>query len=125
MTGTPTVLVVEDDLSLREGLQDVLEIFGYNVLLASNGEEGLAMFKQHQADITFVTTDIDMPVMNGVQMAKQIKALCPAMQVVAVTSHSEEELPAIFDGTVQKPFDYNNLIQVAATVVENARGCGA
>ena len=70
---TIKLLLVEDDPSLRyivqSGLEDIIE--GYEVLAAANGEEGLAMWREHRPDV--ILSDIEMPVMDGYEMVKRIR----------------------------------------------------
>ena len=69
---TIKLLLVEDDPSLRyivqSGLEDIIE--GYEVLAAANGEEGLAMWREHRPDV--ILSDIEMPIMDGYEMVKDI-----------------------------------------------------
>ena len=67
-----TILVVEDDLSLRSALADKLSHEGFLVLEASNGEEGLAQVQSQQPDL--ILLDIVMPRMDGVAMLKALRA---------------------------------------------------
>ena len=70
---TIKLLLVEDDPSLRyivqSGLEDI--IAGYEVLAAANGEEGLAMWREHRPDV--ILSDIEMPIMDGYEMVKRIR----------------------------------------------------
>jgi len=65
-----SILEVEDEKSVRDALKDALEHFGYKVMVAGNGEEGLKYFNSHCFNI--VITDIQMPIMNGFELARSI-----------------------------------------------------
>jgi two-component system sensor histidine kinase/response regulator len=67
-----TLLVVEDDAALLEGLRDMLELAGYAVLTARNGLEGLAVLEQQVPDL--IVSDINMPRMDGWQFYSQVRA---------------------------------------------------
>ena len=67
-----TLLVVEDDFAMLEGLRDILELSGYAVLTARNGLEGLAALKQNLPDL--ILSDINMPRMDGYQFYSQVRA---------------------------------------------------
>jgi CheY-like chemotaxis protein len=76
-------LVVEDDDDVREMLQDALESGGHEVVVARDGADGLEKFKTAPFDV--VITDLAMPRMNGVQLARDCKQLKPAVHVVMIT----------------------------------------
>ena len=81
------VLLVDDDESLRDLLKLILLKFGVEIVCeASNGEEGLAAFKEHQPDIVFL--DIDMPVKNGTETLKELMEITPDAFVVMLTAIS-------------------------------------
>ena len=87
---TIKLLLVEDDPSLRyivqSGLEDIIE--GYEVLAAANGEEGLAMWREHRPDV--ILSDIEMPVMGGYEMVKRIREV-------------DKETPIIFSSGLVSP----------------------
>lgn len=86
---TATVLYVEDEEKVREGYTKPLNRCAKELFTASNGIEGLELFKQHRPDI--VVTDIKMPKMNGIDMVKAIKEINPDAKVIFTSAHSESE----------------------------------
>jgi len=84
-----TVLYVEDEDKVREGYSKPLNRCAKELFTASNGEEGLELFKQHNPDI--IVTDIKMPKMNGIDMIKAIKDINPDIKVIFTSAHSESE----------------------------------
>ncbi len=102
------VLCVEDNESLRKGMTAFLRLIFDRVIAAENGQEGLELFMQHHPDL--VVTDIRMPVMDGLEMAREIKKSSPNTAIIIVTGFSEVEfmMDAIeigIDRFVQKPVD--------------------
>jgi two-component system, OmpR family, response regulator len=83
------VLLVEDDDDNRELMAEVLETSGYEVLSAASGQDGLKMLSEHSVDV--VVTDVGMPGMGGLEVAKASKAIAPAVPVVIVTGWAERE----------------------------------
>lgn len=83
------LLYVEDEQKIRETLLKSLKRQIGNVITAKDGAEGLEMFKQHNPDI--VITDIRMPMMNGLDMARQIKAIRCDVPIIITTGHNDEE----------------------------------
>ena len=107
------VLYVEDDEMAREEIADFLEFEVGELEVAGNGEEGLAKFKSFNPDI--VITDINMPKMNGLDMAKQIKKLSPKTPIIVTSAYSDSDfiIKAIEIGIsryVLKPIDVDELL---------------
>jgi diguanylate cyclase (GGDEF)-like protein/PAS domain S-box-containing protein len=118
-----TLLYVEDEPESRAMLSRMLAANypGLTIREAENGEEGLALFREGRPQI--VLTDINMPVKNGIEMAREISALDPEAVLVAVTAHSDTSylLSAIEIGIhhyVLKPVNYNELFGVIDTILE-------
>ena len=113
-TGTSArILVVEDEPLIRETMADVLSQGGHRVTLASEGEEGLRLFKQDEHDIVF--TDLSMPGLSGWQVAAEIKRHRSDVPVVIVTGwgvlidDSEIEASGV-DGVLAKPFTIETVL---------------
>jgi putative nucleotidyltransferase with HDIG domain/diguanylate cyclase (GGDEF)-like protein len=114
ITSNFTVLYVEDDVGIQSSMLRYLQKFFKTVFSASNGEEGLKLFKTNKIDI--VITDLSMPVMNGISMIKEINKIHTGQVILITTAHSESEylLEAIHthvDGYVIKPFVFEDLNQ--------------
>jgi len=112
-----SLLYVEDEPVTREL---ICEIIGrrypdLRLLVAGNGVEGVESFKANRPEI--VLTDINMPVVNGLRMAEEIKSLSPATEIIALTAHSNSEhlLKAIEIGIshyILKPIDIEQIFRV-------------
>ena len=91
--GTETLLVVEDDPSLRTLTRDMLEAQGYKVLSASNGQEGLRVSRQHNgAPIRLVVTDIIMPLMGGKVMAEWLRTQSPGLKILFTSGYTDDAI---------------------------------
>ncbi len=88
ITGTLTVLYVEDDRAIREQLTQTLRLFFEQVWVAEDGQAGLELFKAQRPDL--IISDIQMPRMNGLEMVRAIKAIDEQMPVVFTTAFSDE-----------------------------------
>lgn len=107
--GTETILLVEDQESLRNVLADSLEQLGYSVLSAGSGEEALALSAAYSEEIHLLLADVLMPQMKGPELAQKMLADRPHMKVVYVSGYPERVLSpygVLEPGTilVQKPF---------------------
>lgn len=83
------VLYVEDDLDTREELAMILQSSVKDLYIAGNGKEGLVLYKEHRPDI--VVTDIQMPVMNGLAMAADIKDINPDQAIIILSAYNDTE----------------------------------
>jgi two-component system, cell cycle sensor histidine kinase and response regulator CckA len=123
--GTETILLVEDDEQLRQLSSSVLAHCGYNVLVASTPEEGLAVCKANSKDIGLLVTDVVMPRMNGRQLAEQILKLHPAMKVLYVSGYTNNAIvhygvldPGLW--FLPKPFTLSALVARVREVLDTA-----
>jgi two-component system cell cycle sensor histidine kinase/response regulator CckA len=91
--GTETVLVVEDDASVRHLARDVLEGLGYHVLRASNGQHALNVAREHKSSkLRLVVTDVVMPVMGGKLMVEWLKTSYPDLKIIFTSGYTEDAI---------------------------------
>ena len=90
--GTETILLVEDEESLRRATQLVLERLGYRVLGAADGAEALELFRAHRATIDLILSDVVMPRLGGVGLYQAIRREDPAVRFALVTGYAERDL---------------------------------
>ncbi len=119
-TAVARCLVVEDDDDVREMLEDALKSGGHDVVVARDGADGLEKFKTDTFDV--VITDLAMPRMNGVQLARDCKALKPAVQVIMVTGWgvalSEGRLADYgVDRVIGKPLSLNAILSAVSSTL--------
>lgn len=80
-----TVMVVDDEASVRQITKQTLEAFGYRVLLASDGSEAISMYVNHQSEIAVVLTDMMMPVMDGPATIRVLMRLNPNVRIIGAS----------------------------------------
>jgi len=107
------ILLAEDDADLRGILAQYLELQGYTVLAASNGQEGLDIFNNEHVD--FCILDVMMPVMDGFVLAQRIRKLDSFIPVIFLTAKNlkEDKLKGLkigADDYITKPFEVEELI---------------
>lgn len=112
---TPSVLIVEDDLELREALADTLELADIEHLTAGSGEEALELLKKQPVEM--VVSDVNMPGIDGHQLLAQVRKHYPATPVALITAYGQVEkaVEAIRNGAVDylmKPFEPEQLIEL-------------
>lgn len=114
------ILVVEDEIKTRESLINVLSERFSKVIGAQNGDEGLKKFKKFKPDL--VIADIAMPIMDGLDMAREIKEISDDVPIVVLSAYSEKErlLRSIdigIDKYLIKPVDIEELFKVLDCLV--------
>src|SRR5574340_239432 len=87
--GGARVLLVEDDQDNRELMGEVLQDAGYEVVLAASGAAGLRTLAEHSIDV--VVTDLGMPGMGGLEVARAAKEIAPTVPVVVVTGYADRD----------------------------------
>lgn len=92
LSGTETVLIVEDDDDVRDIMCMTLRRRGYNVLEAQNGGEALMTCDKFPAKIDLLITDVIMPRMNGRELVDRIKPLRPGTQILFVSGYTENAI---------------------------------
>jgi len=91
--GTETLLVVEDEPSVRHLARHVLETQGYDVLSASNGQEGLQEAREHKGSpIRLVVTDVIMPLMGGTVMAEWLQTADPELKILFTSGYTDDAI---------------------------------
>ena len=112
--GSGTVLLVDDEASVRESTRNLLTELGFSVLLAENGEQGLNTFTTHVKEIVAVILDLTMPRLNGGEVFEQIRKVCPQLPVLLSSGYNqtntmEQFAGKGFAGFLQKPFSISEL----------------
>jgi two-component system cell cycle response regulator CpdR len=102
MTGPFTILFVEDDTGVRDVTVRLLESKGFRLLVAGDSDEAMRMLEKNQVDVLF--TDVVMPGLNGIELAKQAKLLQPDLKVVFMTGYYSRAAEArMFGELLYKP----------------------
>lgn len=120
-SGCGTVLLVDDEKSLRVVGTKMLETLGFNVLIASDGLEAVEIYRQRQKDIDLVLLDLTMPRMDGAQAFSKLCELNPEIRVILASGYSEEDVSSSFAGkglagVLQKPYTLSKLRELLAGI---------
>lgn len=111
-----TVMVVDDEIFIRQVTSRTLESFGYKVLLAANGSEAITTYVEHQDEIALVLTDMMMPVMDGPSTIRTLKRLNPFIRIIGASginakSNVARAVSAGADHFLTKPFTAETLLK--------------
>ncbi len=122
LAGHETILLVEDEDSLRNLTSGVLVSLGYTVLTASNGSRALETSQAHSGEIALLLTDVVMPNMNGPALAEQLTAERPNLKVLYMSGYTGQRFGegVLPDGScfLAKPFSRENLAQKVREALE-------
>ncbi len=119
---TFNLLVVDDEKNIREGLGTALELDGYRVFLAADGDEAWKRFQK--GDIDLVITDLRMPGLSGEELLKRISAEAPTVPVIVLTGHGtvENAVEAMRNGAydfLTKPLNLDRLSLLVKRALQN------
>lgn len=90
MTDKEKILVIDDEQPTLRMFTLLLSAYGYEILTAENGREGLETFKAERPSL--ILTDIKMPIMDGIEVLKEIKKIDPHAEVIVITGHGDMDL---------------------------------
>ena len=90
MSGPYTILFVEDDTGVRASTAELLAMRGFRLLVAENGYEAMRLLAQNDVDVLF--TDIVMPELDGIALAKEAKRLKPDLKIMFMTGYYSQRL---------------------------------
>jgi two-component system, cell cycle sensor histidine kinase and response regulator CckA len=112
--GRETILIVEDDEDMRKIISEILQSLGYNIIIASDGEEGLDVFTERYDEIDFVILDVVMPKLSGREVYERIKKIKPEVASLFVTGYSLNGSHTDFilkEGieVLQKPYSFEDI----------------
>jgi PAS domain S-box-containing protein len=119
-----TVLIVDDEASIRQVAQQILEAFGYHTLLAANGREAVSLYATRQSGIDVVLTDMMMPVMDGSATIRELREINPSVRIIAtsgITANRDLARQAGngFESFLAKPYTAEALLNCLHQVLAN------
>jgi CheY-like chemotaxis protein len=114
------VLIAEDERALRRLSATVLRQAGYQTIEASDGQQAFDLFTVHRHSIVMVVTDVVMPRMGGVELAKRLRKLRPGLPMLFVTGYVDQGETLHEQGTpvLLKPFSPDALLKAVGTCRE-------
>jgi CheY-like chemotaxis protein len=118
------ILVIDDEDIIRRTAKSMLEHYGYTVVLAENGKEGVELFQVLAEKVSAVLLDMAMPVMNGEETLRHLKAINPAIKVILSSGYNEVDTIRRFTGKglagfIQKPYSSAALVEKVRSVLQN------
>jgi CheY-like chemotaxis protein len=113
-SGSGTLLVVDDELVVRQLVQEALGQYGYEVLTANDGVSALELFRRDPARISLVLLDLNMPGLSGHETFLEFQKISPNVKVLISSGYTEQESLQLFEGQriagfIQKPYGIDDL----------------
>ncbi len=111
----PTVLIVDDEYNIRSIMKEIMEMNGFRVFTAGNGEEGVDIVRKHKGQIDLVILDMVMPIMDGRTAFLEMKKIDPDQKILIISGYSRrEDLDEILQkgavGFMRKPFQVFEIV---------------
>jgi CheY-like chemotaxis protein len=127
LAGSETILLIEDEEAVRKLVRRTLEKHGYQLLVAASGTEALELAQNYTASIQLVISDVVMPQMGGREVAEQLKAVRPGIQILFISGYTENTMMRggnVSEGEtfLQKPFTPLTLARRVREMLDKATG---
>ena len=128
--GSETILVVYDRGDIRRLIAEILEINGFRILSAADGEEAIVRAREHPGAIDLLLTDVIMPGMTGREIADQMLILRPGIKILYISGYSGDairnrDLPDAKANYLPKPFTPDSLVRKVRETLSGARSLAA
>ena len=122
-----TILLVEDEASVRSTVRRLLERHEYRVLEATNGQDALALIIARHGEVDLILSDMVMPGMGGAELATRVRAFAPTLPVLLMTGYTEEALARNGDRPldqeiIEKPFTLHIVLEKVRTALARKAG---
>lgn len=122
-SGTETILIIDDKVMILNVVQNILEKFGYRVLLAHNGQEAVDIVQNFEGDIHLALLDMGMPILGGTEAFPLIKKARPQIKIIICSGFeldiaAQKLLDAGADSFIQKPFRMQKLTQEIRRILD-------
>ena len=120
-----TILVADDEATVRAVAKDMLESLGFAALVAADGEEAVAIFREHADEVDCVIFDLTMPRKGGVAAFRELRRIRPNVRCIASSGHDEADAMQQFEGEgpaafLQKPYTIEALRATMANVLNGS-----
>ncbi len=113
--GKGKIMVIEDDLSVLDFIKDLLELYGYEVITASSGEEAISKAEESKGEFDILISDIILPQKSGVEAVKEILKVSPKIKIIFISGYPAHRISQILEfkdaDFLPKPFTPSMLIE--------------
>lgn len=117
--GNEFILLVEDEETVRVVTEDILKTLGYTVISCKNGEEAFELYKKNKDKIDLVMTDVTMPVMNGQELAYEIRQINPDIKILFSSGYALKIKELQNENFIRKPYNLKDLSIVISNILNS------
>ena len=117
--GSETILVADDEASIRKLVRDTLEPLGYKILEASDGKEALEIFRRNEPQIDMLLTDVIMPKMTGKKLAEILLVEKPGFKVLYMSGYTDNVI--VHQGILDEDIEFINKPLVPSLLTKKIR----
>jgi len=126
LSGSETILVVEDEADVSFFLETMLESHGYHVLCAADYDQALELFKKHQSKIDLVFSDVGLPKVDGISLCEKLRVLKPALPLILASGYPTKEFRARLNelgpqAFLSKPYKTQDILQSVRKTLDGIR----
>ena len=126
LSGTETILVVEDEADVRFFLETMLQSHGYHVLCAADHDQALELFKKQQSRIDLVFSDVGLPKVDGISLCEKLRALKPAIPLILASGYPTKDFRARLNelgvqAFLSKPYKTQDILQAVRKTLDGVR----
>ena len=126
LSGSETILVVEDEADVSFFLETMLQSHGYRVLCASNSDQAQNIFKEHQNEIQLVFSDIGLPKVDGISLCEKLRKLKPGLPLILASGYPTKEFRARInelepEAFLSKPYRTDDILQAVRKTLDGSR----
>ncbi len=126
VSGSETILIVEDEEDVRFFLETMLQNYGYHVLCAADFDQALNLFQEHQNEIRLVFSDIGLPKVDGISLCEKLRALNPDLPLILASGYPTKEFkdrinelgPQAF---LSKPYNTQDILQTVRRALDGSK----
>jgi PAS domain S-box-containing protein len=127
--GSGTVLLVDDEASVRHVVRMMIEYLGFSVLTAADGRQALDLYRERGGEITLVVLDMTMPRLDGVETFRELRRIDPKACVILSSGYAEEDVVSQLagkglSGFIQKPYTLDKLRASLSLVISDVKSRG-
>jgi two-component system, cell cycle sensor histidine kinase and response regulator CckA len=121
--GNETILLIEDNESILDAVERMLQHFGYTVITASNGEQALKLYRAQKESIDLVILTLNMPGMGGFKCLERLREIKPALKTIVTSGYtSAANLETVHNGDntvfVEKPYQLKELLRTIREIMD-------
>ncbi len=125
LSGSETILVVEDEGDVRFFLETIFKSHGYHVLCAADSEQALNLFREHQDEIGLVFSDIGLPKVDGITLCNKLRTLKPGLRIILASGYPTKEFKERINALgpeafLSKPYNADDILQTVRNVLNGA-----